>query len=242
MKNKKEIKVGIDPGLSGGITVLTVENNKIIDSKVYAMPTKKLIIGKGKNAKERKQLDIPQIISIFSPLKNQNVTFVLQKASVRMGEGAQGALTMGANWGILRGMASAYQFQQLIITPMTWKKTYPSIMQCKQAVELKQLQSKLKSQLKIQKEKKTQKLNSKEQNKIANKKRKEQLKLKDKQIKRVAAQIKKISKAEARAQASKLFPQLAQKFKKVGSDGLAESCLIALFAFNNITIVQEQEE
>ncbi len=241
MKNNI-IKIGIDPGLTGGISILNIEDNKIVKTQVFAMPTKKLIIGKGKNKKQRKQLDIERLIQLFSIYSENDVDFVIEKASVRLGQGAMGALTMGANWGFLRGMAAAYGFNQTVITPMTWKKTYPSIMQAPQTVQLKQLQSKLKAQYKKEKDKKVQKLADKAKNKIANKKRKDELKQKDKQIKRVAAQIKRIAKGKARQQACKLCPELADKFKKVGSDGLAQSLLVAMWSLNNSITKQETEQ
>ena len=196
-----KIIVGIDPGLTGGLSIL--ENNK--EPLVYKIPVKKTIV----NKKNKNIYDIMKIIDIFNKYKNKEILFVIEKQNVRRGEGAVSAMTIGKNYGLLLGIAYALGFNVIEVSPQKWKKHFPELINdviLEKREEIKELRI-------IGK-----KLKEKEE-KDCNKK----------EIDKINRQIKKEAKKNARELVSLKYPNLADKFIKTNTDGMAESLLIAIF-------------
>ncbi len=196
-----KIVASVDPGLSGGISIL--ENNE--HPLVYKIPVKKTIV----NKKNKNIYDIIKIIDIFKKYRNKEVLFVIEKQSVRPGEGAVSAMTIGKNYGLLLGIAYALNFNVIEISPQKWKKHFPELINdviLKKREEIKELR-------------------------IIGKKleEKEEKKQNKKEIDKINRQIKKEAKKNARELASIKYPVLKDKFIKTNTDGIAESLLIAIF-------------
>ena len=103
MQYLDQVYVGIDPGKTGAITVITS-----IFVKSYPMP----LIGK--------ELDIDAISNIFC--KANPTIIVIEKQQYMLGKKAGGVATFtsGKNYGILLGLAKQYRVE--IVTPQAWKK------------------------------------------------------------------------------------------------------------------------
>jgi len=204
MDNK--LWVGIDNGLSGGITV--IDGNQIF---VYRMPT----VSKVVNKKNKKTYDLDAILAIFMPFfeNKREVVFGIETISLRQGEGAVSAMTIGANFGKLIGIAKAYGFEIFEIRPQRWKKGFSEL----ESAEIVQLREQLKSIKEVGKTIKD--VDAKKENK--------------KEAEKLARQIKEQAKDGARLLVSKLYPNLADNFEKKNSDGVAESLLICRFLKDN---------
>lgn len=215
------IFIGIDCGKKGAISILKENEDPII----YEMP---LITEKNKQNKKKTSYDLKKIISFFTDFKDKNVIYTLEKQSLRLGEGAVSAMTIGEGIGSLKGIGFALGFDVKIVSPQTWKKSYP------------ELQSDLFNSMKDkQKEinKKTRELNKQIKNmkdKDKKKKIKDEISNLKKESQKLGRDIKYEAKSQARVLASIKFPNLADRFSRVKDDGPAESLLIALYSKNNL--------
>jgi Holliday junction resolvasome RuvABC endonuclease subunit len=196
---------GLDPGLKGGITII-----KDKEPIIHKIPTKKTII----NKKNKNVYDSDALIEIFKEYKDIYVFFVIERQVVRKNEGAVSAMTIGKNYGILLGMACAFGFNVIEITPQSWKKHFPQLI-TSEIVEKKEELKSLRLLSKTLKENETKKQNKKE-------------------IEKMNRTIRNMSKKSARCLASSLYPKMANKFEKANTDGLAESLLITLYGKENL--------
>ena len=205
MGKKKELDaviIGIDVGLTGGISIS--ENRKDLPI-VLKIPLIQIIV----NKKNKKVYDMISIVKILEKYKERNVLFFIEKQGVRPREGSVSAMTIGKGFGQLLGVAYAFKFKIIEVTPQSWKKHFPELITT-DMLEIKDFIKKMKVAYKILKDK-------------------EQKRAKEKEIDKLGRQFKKQAKAQSRSLASELFPELSDMFQKTNSDGLAESLLILCF-------------
>ena len=153
-----------------------------------------------------------KLVNIFKKYKDKKVSFFIEAQSVRQNEGSVSAMTIGKGYGQLLGVAYALDFDVIEVTPQTWKKHFPELI-TDEMIEIKGQMKELRLINKTLKDKSDKKEN-------------------DKHIGKLGRQFKKNAKEQARALVSKKYPKMADKFKPVGSDGMAESLLIALYGRN----------
>jgi hypothetical protein len=201
VKNKFDIIIGLDPGITGGITIL--HNNGEVE--VYRIPVETVVI----NKKNKKKYVLSDIASILKPFANKKVLFIQEYVSSMPGEGSVSAFGFGKSAGSTVGMAYALGFEVVEVRPTTWKKHFPQLIS--DEIHHKKAEIKdLRVELKTLKDK-----DSKKENK--------------KQIDKLNRQIKILAKNMARELVSSLYPDLKSNFKLKNSDGMAESLLIALY-------------
>jgi len=193
--------IGIDVGLSGGITILDGDQVPII----YKMPLEKIVV----NKKKKNTYDMLSIVDICKKYKNRKVLFCIEKQGVRPGEGAVSAMTIGKGFGQLLGVGYAFGFKVVIITPVKWKKIFPfldenGVIDLRGQIKDKRIYGKTLKDIEAKKENK-------------------------KCIEKLQRDVKSQAKTNARELATDLFPELSDRFVKKNSDGLAESLLIALY-------------
>jgi hypothetical protein len=190
-----------DPGVTGGFAVL---ENKATP-KVYNIPIMTIVV----NKKKKNIYDIKEIAKIFSPYQNKKVLYVQEKVGVHMGEGSVSSFNFGKSSGATLGVAYAFGFDVVEVTPQKWKKNFPELITdliLDKKAEMKDLRV-IGKRIKEKDDKK------------ANKK----------QIDKLGREVKKEAKIAARELVSNLYPSLAALFTKTNSDGIAESLLIALY-------------
>lgn len=109
------IYVGIDGGLSGGISILN-EDGTVLHA--LTMPTR--LIGKG----ARREYDIQQIREVLVPYlePEYNLLIMLEKAHPRPISGKTACFTNGFCYGLLQGFCMALNIPLEIISPHTWQK------------------------------------------------------------------------------------------------------------------------
>ena len=109
---------GIDPGVSGAISVL--EDKKIIE--VFDMPT--MIDGK----KNKKQVNGSQVTNIIKERlnndKEKEVVVVVEHVNAMPGQGVTSMFNFGQSFGVIKGICSALSLPIYFVRPTKWKKYF----------------------------------------------------------------------------------------------------------------------
>ena len=93
------IIIGIDPGITGAISIL--ENKKVIE--VYETPT--MIDGK----KNKRQVNGAQITNIIKEIisNNKEVVVAVEHVNAMPGQGVTSMFNFGQSFGVIKGICSA---------------------------------------------------------------------------------------------------------------------------------------
>ena len=122
---------GIDPGVSGAISVL--ENKKVIE--VYEMPT--MIDGK----KNKKQVNGSQVTNIIKERlnkdKDKEIIVVVEHVNAMPGQGVTSMFNFGQSFGVIKGICSALSLPIYFVRPTKWKKHFNLIKTNKEASRTK---------------------------------------------------------------------------------------------------------
>jgi len=120
---------GIDPGVSGAISIL--ENKKVIE--VFDMPT--MIDGK----KNKKQVNGAQVTNIIRDKlnKDKEVVVVVEHVNAMPGQGVTSMFNFGQSFGVIKGICSALSLPIYFVRPMKWKKHFNLIKTNKDASRTK---------------------------------------------------------------------------------------------------------
>ena len=120
---------GIDPGISGAISIL--ENKKVID--VFDMPT--MIDGK----KNKKQVNGSQVTNIIKERLNdgKEILVVVEHVNAMPGQGVTSMFNFGQSFGIVKGICSALSLPIYFVRPTKWKKHFNLIKVNKDASRTK---------------------------------------------------------------------------------------------------------
>ena len=120
---------GIDPGVSGAISVL--ENKKVIE--VFDMPT--MIDGK----KNKRQVNGAQVTNIIRERLNDDkeIVVVVEHVNAMPGQGVTSMFNFGQSFGVIKGISSALSLPIYFVRPMKWKKHFNLIKTNKDASRTK---------------------------------------------------------------------------------------------------------
>ena len=123
------IIIGIDPGISGAISI--VENKKILD--VYDTPT--MIDGK----KNKKQINSAQVTNIIKERLNSDkeVIVVVEQVNAMPGQGVTSMFNFGQSFGVIKGICAALSLSIYFVRPTKWKKHFNLIKTNKDASRTK---------------------------------------------------------------------------------------------------------
>jgi len=110
------IIIGIDPGVSGAICILT--DGKI--TEIYEMPT--MIDGK----KNKKQVNGSQVTNIIKERLNneKEIIVVVEHVNAMPGQGVTSMFNFGQSFGVIKGICSALSLPIYFVRPTKWKKYY----------------------------------------------------------------------------------------------------------------------
>ena len=123
---------GIDPGVSGAISVL--ENKKIIE--VFDMPT--MIDGK----KSKRQVNGAQVTNIIKEKldENKEIIVVVEHVNAMPGQGVTSMFNFGQSFGVIKGICAAMQLPIFFVRPIKWKKHFDLINSQKDASRTKAIE------------------------------------------------------------------------------------------------------
>ena len=108
------IIIGVDPGISGAISV--IENKKILE--VYDTPT--MIEGK-KNKRQINAAQVTNIIKEWVGGKNE-VIVVVEHVNAMPGQGVTSMFNFGQSFGVIKGICAALSLPIYFVRPVKWKK------------------------------------------------------------------------------------------------------------------------
>ena len=110
------IIIGIDPGVSGAICILT--DGKI--TEIYEMPT--MIDGK----KNKKQVNGAEVTNIINKelVNDKDINVVIEHVSAMPGQGVTSMFNFGQSFGVLKGICAALKLPVHFIRPVKWKKHF----------------------------------------------------------------------------------------------------------------------
>ena len=123
------IIIGIDPGISGAISI--IENKKILE--VYDTPT--MIDGK----KNKKQINSAQVTNIIKERlkENKEVVVVVEHVNAMPGQGVTSMFNFGQSFGVIKGICAALSLPIYFVRPAKWKKHFNLIKTNKDASRTK---------------------------------------------------------------------------------------------------------
>ena len=126
---------GIDPGVSGAISVL--ENKKVIE--IFDMPT--MIDGK----KNKKQVNGAQVTNIIKERldseKEKEIAVVVEHVNAMPGQGVTSMFNFGQSFGVIKGICSALSLPIYFVRPTKWKKHFNLIKTNKDASRTKVIEA-----------------------------------------------------------------------------------------------------
>jgi crossover junction endodeoxyribonuclease RuvC len=127
------IIIGIDPGISGAISVL--ENKKILE--VYDTPT--MIDGK----KNKRQINSAQVTNIIKERLNSDkeVIVVVEQVNAMPGQGVTSMFNFGQSFGVIKGICAALSLPIYFVRPTKWKKHFNLIKTNKDASRTKVIEA-----------------------------------------------------------------------------------------------------
>ena len=123
---------GIDPGVSGAISIL--EKKKVID--IFDMPT--MIDGK----KNKKQVNGSQVTNIIKERLNdgKEIIVVVEHVNAMPGQGVTSMFNFGQSFGVIKGICSALSIPIYFVRPVKWKKYFNLINSEKDASRTKAIE------------------------------------------------------------------------------------------------------
>ena len=120
--------VGIDPGISGAISIL--RNGNI--SMVVDMPTMT------EGTKSKKQINAAELANI---LTKENISHddrvILENVSAMPGQGVTGMFSFGQSFGVIKGVCAALNLPIFFVRPSKWKKYFELINSSKDSSRTK---------------------------------------------------------------------------------------------------------
>ena len=124
--------IGIDPGVSGAISIL--ENRKVIE--VFDMPT--MIDGK----KNKRQVNGSQVTNIIKGrlIDNKEAIIVVEQVNAMPGQGVTSMFNFGQSFGVIKGICAALSLPIYFVRPTKWKKYFNLIKTNKDASRTKVIQ------------------------------------------------------------------------------------------------------
>ena len=123
--------IGIDPGLSGAISIV-----KGGDIKLFDMP----VMSEGK--KNKKQLNSSQLVNIIKDnIDDLNkATVVVERVNAMPGQGVTSMFNFGQTFGAIKGICAALQLPIFFVSPSKWKKHFELINYSKDASRTKAIE------------------------------------------------------------------------------------------------------
>jgi crossover junction endodeoxyribonuclease RuvC len=109
--------VGIDPGLSGALAVLSLSGTLIT---LADTPTLTLKVQRG-----RKQVyDVPGMVKLLRPYGGLHVHVYIEESQAMPGQGSRSMFTVGLGYGVWLGILATLELPYTSVRPAVWKPTF----------------------------------------------------------------------------------------------------------------------
>lgn len=107
--------VGIDPGVSGAISILR-------DGKITMICDMPIMID---GTKSKRQINAAELANI---LTRENISeqdkIILESVSAMPGQGVTGMFSFGQSFGVIKGVCAALKLPVYLVRPVKWKKHF----------------------------------------------------------------------------------------------------------------------
>ena len=123
------IIIGIDPGVSGAISIL--HKKKV--QNIIEIPT--MIDGK----KNKRQINGAQVAKIIQSeiINNEDTFIVVEQVHAMPGQGVTSMFNFGQSFGVIKGVCAALNLPIYFVRPNKWKKHFDLIKSNKDASRTK---------------------------------------------------------------------------------------------------------
>lgn len=119
--NGYENIVGIDPGITGAIALVTGTRPQVLDMPVVKVNKKKMV-------------SAPLVREALTSLSLTGSTLItIENVHAMPGQGVSSMFSLGRSAGIVEGVAAGMGYTTLIVTPQSWKKHFNLIGKDKDA-------------------------------------------------------------------------------------------------------------
>lgn len=109
-----EYFIGIDPGLSGAVAIISSDG----EATIHDTPTTKV-----KSGKKNKNMYVESLMAdILRQYAGDNVEVKLEKAQSMPKQGVASTFSTGEGYGLWRGILAALRMPYTIVTSQKWKK------------------------------------------------------------------------------------------------------------------------
>jgi len=118
--------IGIDIGLSGGVTIFDVSEYEHESLGALILRDMPVIPFTNKAGKEKNVLDIVSLLHLMEipKCRNESALVVYEGVHAFPGQGVVAVGTLLEQKGIIRGITKALGYDELPISPQTWQKSF----------------------------------------------------------------------------------------------------------------------
>ena len=105
--------IGVDPGLSGAVAVISPESLKIFD-----MPTMTV----ERNGKAKRQVSASELAEMLYLYSGRDCHVYCERVSAMAGQGVTSVFSFGRSFGMIEGILAAFKMPVTFVPPATWVK------------------------------------------------------------------------------------------------------------------------
>lgn len=120
MSGADEYVVGIDPGITGAIALLSIKGNEKTLVQVWDMPICEKMHGKGGEVNPYMLSDIIAEAALIA--KNKPIRANVEVVGARPGQGVTSMFGFGMSYGMVRAVLASYNIRTSLIQPVAWKR------------------------------------------------------------------------------------------------------------------------
>jgi crossover junction endodeoxyribonuclease RuvC len=105
--------IGIDPGLSGAIAVLTDDSLQIHDMPVMTVD---------RNGKAKRQVSANELAELLNLYAGKDCHVYVERVSAMAGQGVTSVFSFGRSFGMIEGILAALKMPVTFVAPATWTR------------------------------------------------------------------------------------------------------------------------
>lgn len=108
--------IGIDPGLTGAVAVLSGTGTL---EGLHDVPVLTLKVQRG----TRMVYDVPGLVALLEPYRGLQVHVLIEESQAMPGQGTRSMLTIGFGYGLWLGILATLQLPYTTVRPAVWKRS-----------------------------------------------------------------------------------------------------------------------
>ena len=105
--------IGIDPGLSGAIAIISDDSLKVFD-----MPTMTV----DRNGKAKRKVSANELADLLRSCAGNDCHVYVERVSAMAGQGVTSVFSFGRSFGMIEGILAALKMPVTFVAPATWVK------------------------------------------------------------------------------------------------------------------------